>query len=55
MKRKILSLLTILALILSFNTVALVPAVPVLAFRAPPVATASSPGGVAAVAGSPWA
>ena len=55
MKWKILSILTILALVLSVNMVAAVPAGTVLAFRAPPAFEISAPSGATAVSGTVWA
>jgi len=55
MKRKIPGILTILALVLSFNTVAAITTGPVLASKMPPAVTTASPGGAAGVPGSPWA
>ena len=52
--RKILSILTILALVLTIM-VAAVPAGPVMAFRSPPAANAALPDGAVSTPGSVWA
>ncbi|MDO8578318.1 MAG: hypothetical protein Q7R50_03965 [Dehalococcoidales bacterium] len=54
MKRKILNISNILALVLSF-VVAAVPVGSVLAIEAPRVATSSPPKGAVSVPGSVWA